>query len=170
MIFEQISIIYQLPRLFVGSFTLVLPYFPTGTGARLRCLRCLPACLPACVSCVSCLAVACCCSLPGILPRHGSVQAAQCKQASMPTLPCRALPVSAAERVEAEGDVATAFTLARIISNIPLARGGPGVQGCVQGCAGCRPPCAGGWGKEGWKSTRCARVADHPLCQWHMLP
>ena len=32
MIFEQISIIYQLPRLFVGSFTLVLPYFPTGTG------------------------------------------------------------------------------------------------------------------------------------------
>jgi ribose-phosphate pyrophosphokinase len=61
VIFEQISIIYQLPRLFVGSFTLVLPYFPTGT----------------------------------------------------------------AERVEAEGDVATAFTLARIISNIPLARGGP---------------------------------------------
>jgi hypothetical protein len=33
---------------------------------------------------------------------------------------------AAAERVEAEGDVATAFTLARIISNIPLARGGPG--------------------------------------------
>ncbi|KAI8110552.1 hypothetical protein M9435_002226 [Picochlorum sp. BPE23] len=61
VIFEQMSIIYQLPRLFVGSFTLVLPYFPTGT----------------------------------------------------------------AERVEAEGDVATAFTLARIISNIPLARGGP---------------------------------------------
>jgi len=30
--------------------------------------------------------------------------------------------------VEAEGDVATAFTLARIISNIPLARGGPGGQ------------------------------------------
>lgn len=29
---KQISIIYQLPRLFVGSFTLVLPYFPTGTG------------------------------------------------------------------------------------------------------------------------------------------
>lgn len=61
VIFEQISIIYQLPRLFVGSFTLVLPYFPTGT----------------------------------------------------------------AERVEAEGDVATAFTLARIISNIPLTRSGP---------------------------------------------
>ncbi|KAK9866789.1 hypothetical protein WJX84_009567 [Apatococcus fuscideae] len=60
-IFEQISIIYQLPRLFVGSFTLVLPYFPTGT----------------------------------------------------------------AERVEAEGEVATAFTLARVLSNIPLSRGGP---------------------------------------------
>ena len=30
----QISIIYQLPRLFVGSFTLVLPYFPTGTCGR----------------------------------------------------------------------------------------------------------------------------------------
>lgn len=60
-IFEQISVIYQLPRMFVGSFTLVLPYFPTGT----------------------------------------------------------------AERVEAEGDVATAFTLARILSDIPLSRGGP---------------------------------------------
>ena len=47
--------------MFVGSFTLVLPYFPTGT----------------------------------------------------------------AERVEAEGDVATAVTLARILSNIPLSRGGP---------------------------------------------
>ena len=35
-IFEQISIIYQLPRLFVGSFTLVLPYFPTGTAERVR--------------------------------------------------------------------------------------------------------------------------------------
>jgi hypothetical protein len=34
VIFEQISIIYQLPRLFVGSFTLVLPYFPTGTAER----------------------------------------------------------------------------------------------------------------------------------------
>ncbi|KAK9902149.1 hypothetical protein WJX75_006001 [Coccomyxa subellipsoidea] len=60
-IFEQLSVIYQLPRMFVGSFTLVLPYFPTGT----------------------------------------------------------------AERVEAEGDVATAVTLARILSNIPLSRGGP---------------------------------------------
>jgi len=60
-IFEQISIIYALPRMFVGSFTLVLPFFPTGT----------------------------------------------------------------AERVEAEGEVATAFTMARILSNIPLSRGGP---------------------------------------------
>ena len=61
LIFEQISIIYALPRLFISSFTLVLPFFPTGT----------------------------------------------------------------AERVEAEGDVATAFTLARILSNIPPSRGGP---------------------------------------------
>lgn len=28
-------------------------------------------------------------------------------------------------QVEAEGDVATAFTLARILSNVPLSRGGP---------------------------------------------
>jgi hypothetical protein len=38
-IFEQISIIYALPRLFIGSFTLVLPFFPTGTAERVsqRC-------------------------------------------------------------------------------------------------------------------------------------
>ena len=35
-IFEQISIIYALPRLFIGSFTLVLPFFPTGTAERVR--------------------------------------------------------------------------------------------------------------------------------------
>ena len=35
-IFEQISVIYQLPRMFIGSFTLVLPYFPTGTAERVR--------------------------------------------------------------------------------------------------------------------------------------
>lgn len=34
VIFDQLSIIYQLPRMFVGSFTLVLPYFPTGTAER----------------------------------------------------------------------------------------------------------------------------------------
>lgn len=40
VIFEQISVIYALPRLFVGSFTLVLPFFPTGTLERVRrCLR-----------------------------------------------------------------------------------------------------------------------------------
>ncbi|GAQ85984.1 phosphoribosyl transferase [Klebsormidium nitens] len=61
VIFEQISIIYALPRMFVASFTLVLPFFPTGT----------------------------------------------------------------AERMEDEGDVATAFTLSRILSNIPISRGGP---------------------------------------------
>ncbi|GFH21357.1 uncharacterized protein HaLaN_18646, partial [Haematococcus lacustris] len=36
VIFEQISVIYALPRLFVGSFTLVLPFFPTGTLERER--------------------------------------------------------------------------------------------------------------------------------------
>lgn len=33
--------------------------------------------------------------------------------------------VSLSLQVEAEGDVATAVTLARILSNIPLSRGGP---------------------------------------------
>ncbi|XP_010491780.1 PREDICTED: ribose-phosphate pyrophosphokinase 3, chloroplastic [Camelina sativa] len=61
VIFEQLSVIYALPKLFVSSFTLVLPFFPTGTS----------------------------------------------------------------ERMEDEGDVATAFTLARILSNIPASRGGP---------------------------------------------
>eukprot|EP00252_Welwitschia_mirabilis_P010517 TRINITY_DN2382_c0_g1_i4.p1 TRINITY_DN2382_c0_g1~~TRINITY_DN2382_c0_g1_i4.p1 ORF type:complete len:264 (+),score=44.46 TRINITY_DN2382_c0_g1_i4:264-1055(+) len=61
VIFEQLSIIYALPRMFVSSFTLVLPFFPTGSF----------------------------------------------------------------ERMEEEGDVATAFTLARILSNVPLSRGGP---------------------------------------------
>ncbi|KAK4364024.1 hypothetical protein RND71_015382 [Anisodus tanguticus] len=61
VIFEQLSVIFALPRLFVISFTLLLPFFPTGTF----------------------------------------------------------------ERMEEEGDVATAFTVARIISNIPISRGGP---------------------------------------------
>ncbi|KAL6505485.1 ribose phosphate diphosphokinase subunit prs3 [Orobanche hederae] len=61
VIFEQLSVIYALTKLFVASFTLVLPFFPTGTS----------------------------------------------------------------ERMEDEGDVATAFTLARILSNIPIGRGGP---------------------------------------------
>lgn len=45
-IFEQISIIYALPRLFIGSFTLVLPFFPTGTAERVRraCLALVHAC------------------------------------------------------------------------------------------------------------------------------
>ncbi|KAE8655794.1 Ribose-phosphate pyrophosphokinase 4 [Hibiscus syriacus] len=63
VIFEQLSVIYNLPRLFVASFTLVLPFFPTGSF----------------------------------------------------------------ERMEEEGDVATAFTMARILSNIPISRG----QACV---------------------------------------
>ena len=61
VIFEQLSVIYALPRLFVASFTLVLPFFPTGSF----------------------------------------------------------------ERMEEEGDVATAFTMARMLSNIPISRGGP---------------------------------------------
>nr|XP_043626386.1 ribose-phosphate pyrophosphokinase 4-like [Erigeron canadensis] len=61
VIFEQLSISYALPKLFVSSFTLVLPFFPTGTS----------------------------------------------------------------ERMEDEGDIATAFTLARFLSNIPISRGGP---------------------------------------------
>ena len=36
LIFEQISVIYAIPRLFIGSFTLVLPFFPTGTLERVR--------------------------------------------------------------------------------------------------------------------------------------
>ncbi|EFJ16270.1 hypothetical protein SELMODRAFT_268420 [Selaginella moellendorffii] len=61
VIFEQLSVIYALPRMFIASFTVVVPFFPTGTS----------------------------------------------------------------ERMEDEGDIATAFTLARILSNIPISRGGP---------------------------------------------
>ena len=60
-IFEQISVIYSLPKMFIASFTLVLPFFPTGT----------------------------------------------------------------AERVDREGEIPTAVTLARILSHVPLSRGGP---------------------------------------------
>ena len=60
-IFEQISVIYSLPKLFIASFTLILPFFPTGT----------------------------------------------------------------AERDDREGEIPTAVTLARILSHIPLSRGGP---------------------------------------------
>ena len=60
-IFEQISVIYSLPKMFIASFTLILPFFPTGT----------------------------------------------------------------AERVEREGEVPTAVTLARMLSHIPMSRGGP---------------------------------------------
>ena len=55
------SIIFALPRMFVGSFTLVLPFFPTGTS----------------------------------------------------------------ERIDSEGEVPTAVTLSRMLSHIPLSRGGP---------------------------------------------
>ena len=36
VIFEQLSVIMQLPRMFVKSFTLVLPFFPTGTAERVE--------------------------------------------------------------------------------------------------------------------------------------
>jgi hypothetical protein len=36
LIFEQISVVYAITRLFIGSFTLVLPFFPTGTQERVR--------------------------------------------------------------------------------------------------------------------------------------
>ena len=95
-IFEQISVIYQLPRMFCGSFTLVLPYFPTGTAERVSRSPLAHQCplaqawQPSCMSCSR--MTHCSCMGP---------------------------------QVEAEGDVATAFTLARILSNIPLSRGGP---------------------------------------------
>jgi len=60
-IFEQLSVMYAIPRMYVASFTVVLPFFPTGT----------------------------------------------------------------LERMEDEGDIATASTLARMLSSIPLSRGGP---------------------------------------------
>lgn len=66
------------------------------------------------------------CMLPGpLVPglRSISLWAPACTSLSVPVpLPCLRTD---RPQVEAEGDVATAFTLARIISNIPLARGGP---------------------------------------------
>ena len=60
-LFEQLAIIYAIPRYGAGSFKLILPYFPTGTM----------------------------------------------------------------ERVPTYGDIATAMTLARILSATPLSKGGP---------------------------------------------
>jgi len=60
-IFEQLSVIYALPRYFIRSLTIVLPYFPTGTM----------------------------------------------------------------ERIDEEGQIATAVTLARLFSSIPLTTFGP---------------------------------------------
>lgn len=40
VIFEQMSVLYALPRLFIGSLTLVLPFFPTGTLERVRPAQC----------------------------------------------------------------------------------------------------------------------------------
>ena len=80
-------------------------------------------------------------------------------------------------QVEAEGDVATAFTLARILSNIPLSRGGPTsvvifdihalqVGGlCLPDCIPCLfgPPVKANSGVR----TSCGRqstLAMRPLC------
>ena len=35
MVFEQLSLIYSLPRYLVRSFRLILPFFPTGTMERI---------------------------------------------------------------------------------------------------------------------------------------
>jgi len=61
VIFEQLSVIYAIPRYLAKSFTLILPYFPTGTM----------------------------------------------------------------ERVDTEGQIATANTLAQLLSSIPLTARGP---------------------------------------------
>ena len=61
VIFQQLSVIYSLPKMFVASFRLILPFFPTGTF----------------------------------------------------------------ERVDKEGEIPTAVTMARMLSSIPHSRGGP---------------------------------------------
>ena len=35
VVFEQLSLIYTLPRYLVRSFRLILPFFPTGTMERI---------------------------------------------------------------------------------------------------------------------------------------
>jgi len=60
-IFEQLAVIYALPRYYIRSMTLILPYFPTGTM----------------------------------------------------------------ERIDEEGQIATAMTLARLLSSIPITAYGP---------------------------------------------
>ncbi len=35
VIFEQISMLYQIPRYMAHSCTVILPYFPTGTMERI---------------------------------------------------------------------------------------------------------------------------------------
>eukprot|EP00884_Botryococcus_braunii_P022639 jgi/Botrbrau1/9059/Bobra.0376s0033.1 len=85
-IFEQLSVIYQLPRMFVGSFTLVLPYFPTGTAERDMGNR--------------------------LALRGHPCNAWQCIVVQVAVALCR--PQHFWAQVEAEGDVATAVTLTGI--------------------------------------------------------
>jgi phosphoribosylpyrophosphate synthetase len=122
-IFEQISVIYQLPRMFVGSFTLVLPYFPTGTAERVRRLLAASWCLPRRSARKLQHGLT-----PHLVKSCGSpawrlVKARAALGIGFGTVGCGNPALSS--QVEAEGDVATAFTLARILSNIPLSRGGP---------------------------------------------
>lgn len=121
VIFEQISLIYALPRLFVSSFTLVLPFFPTGTQERVS-------------TSVDCRNWSENLSMflddmypPAVQEGSELTGFAWCQE------PCNLQKVPAILqgltpfflKMEAEGEVATAVTLARILSNIPLSRGGP---------------------------------------------
>ena len=110
VIFEQLSIIYALPRLFVASFTLVLPFFPTGTMERMEVGGARGLLLPR--SPRGCGTTA---ARRVEAPGSGAVKGAF-------RLRHRHARCSGSQN---EGDVATAFTLARILSNIPLSRGGP---------------------------------------------
>ena len=110
VIFEQLSIIYALPKLFVSSFTLVLPFFPTGTMERMEVGGARGLLLPR--SPRGCGTTA---ARRVEAPGSGAVKGAF-------RLRHRHARCSGSQN---EGDVATAFTLARILSNIPLSRGGP---------------------------------------------
>lgn len=116
----------------MGSFTLVLPYFPTGTGG------------PDSAAGSAARGSARAADSGASPPPAAAASSGLFRRLSWPSRPPELRPapacLPAAERVEAEGDVATAFTLARIISNIPLARGGPGAPRC-RGRAHRKPAC-----------------------------
>lgn len=66
-----------------------------------------------CAACSIASSDCCCCEDMSQVEGQNDLKAA-CQSSFVPL-----------SQVEAEGDVATAFTLARILSNIPLSRGGP---------------------------------------------